>query len=287
MSLAKNLLSDLADHHLSHARSTDWYVTTASKLDKQIAEIHGPHHPDTMNLSEIGELHFPYFSMGNIDSLKLFGMDELIIFSFYFANRKRYSNVLDLGANIGLHTLVMSKLGFNVTSYEPDLTHLNQIHKVLTLNNINPKNVIPKAISDRAGSMEYIRVLGNTTGSHLLGAKDTVYGPTDVVSVEVDDILEVLNHGSFDFVKMDVEGHEAVLLNRITPESLEKTDIVLEIGSEKNASEIFEIITKKGILAYAQKMNWGPVQKREDLPSHYTQGSVFLSMQGAPNWNCS
>jgi FkbM family methyltransferase len=285
MSLAKNLLLDLANNHLSHARSTDWYVTTASKLDKQIAAIHGPLHPDTMNLSEIGELRFPYFSMGSIDSLKLFGMDELIIFSFYFANRKRYSKVLDLGANIGLHTLVMSKLGFNVTSYEPDLTHLSQIQKVLTLNNINQKNVIAKAISDCTGSMEYIRVLGNTTGSHLLGAKENVYGPTDVVSVEVDDILEVLNYGSFDFVKMDVEGHEAVLLNRITPESLEKTDIVLEIGSEKNASEIYEILKQKGIPAYARKINWRLVQKLEDLPSHHTHGSVFLSMQGAPNWN--
>ena len=285
MSLSKNLLSELTDHHGLHAWSTDWYATKALELDKQITEMHSPLGSDKMNLSEVGELCFPYFSMGNIDSVKLFGIDELIIFSFYFANRKRYYKVLDLGANIGLHTLVMKKLGFIVTSYEPDLMHLNQMHLVLTLNNMDAEHVVPKAISDRTGTMQFVRVLGNTTGSHLLGAKENVYGPTDIVSVEVDDILEVLNQGDFDFVKMDVEGHEAVLLNRVTAESLKKTDIMLEIGSEKNASDIYEILKQKGIPAYAQKINWRLVEKLEDLPSHHTHGSVFLSMQGAPNWN--
>jgi FkbM family methyltransferase len=285
MSLSKNLLSDLADYHGSHSNSTDWYTSTAAALANQIDEMHGPLGSDRMYLAEVGELYFPYFSMGNIDSVKLFGMDELIIFSFYFANRKRYRKVLDLGANIGLHTLVMKKLGFMVTSYEPDITHLNQIHLVLTQNNMNAEHVVPKAISDSTGTMQYIRVLGNTTGSHLLGAKENVYGPTDIVSVEVDDILEVLGEGNFDFVKMDVEGHEAVLLNRITAETLKKTDIMLEIGSEKNASEIYEILKQKGIPAYAQKINWALVGKLDDLPSHHTHGSVFLSMQGAPNWS--
>ena len=285
MSLSKNLLSDLASHHGLHARSTDWYATTALELDKQITEMHSPLGPDRIILSEVGELYFPYFSMGNIDSVKLFGIDELIIFSFYFANRKRYRRVLDLGANIGLHTLVMKKLGFIVTSYEPDLTHLNQMHLVLTLNNIDAEHIVPKAISDSTGTMQYVRVLGNTTGSHLLGAKENVYGPTDIVSVEVDDIREVLGNGNFDFVKMDVEGHEATLLNRLTAETLKKTDIMLEIGSEKNASDIYEILKQKGIPAYAQKTNWGLVEKLEDLPSHHTHGSVFLSMQGVPNWN--
>lgn len=285
MSLSKTLLSDLADHHDAHARSTDWYATTTLELDKRIAEMHGPMGSDKITLSEIGELYFPYFSMGNIDSTKLFGLDEVILFAYYYANRSRFRRTLDLGANIGLHTLIMKKLGFDVVSYEPDMTHLKQIEKVMSLNGLTTKGLRPKAISDKKGVMEYIRILGNTTGSHLLGSKEDVYGPTDVVSVEVDDILEVLNQGNFDLVKMDVEGHEAVLLNRLTAESLKNTDIMLEIGSEKNASEIYEILKQKGIHAYAQKINWGLVGKLEDLPSHHTHGSVFLSMQGAPNWS--
>jgi FkbM family methyltransferase len=199
-------------------------------------EQHREGNSGVLTLGELGEIKFPYFKMGNIDSIKLFGLDELILFSFYYTNRNRYKKTLDLGANIGLHTLVMKKLGYQVTSYEPDSVHLAQIEKVMNLNDI--------------------RILGNTTGSHLLGSKNDVYGETEVINVEVDDILEVLTQGNFDFVKMDVEGHEAVLLNRITAQSIFKTDIMLEIGSEANAKEVFTILVDKKIPAYAQKINW-------------------------------
>jgi FkbM family methyltransferase len=235
--------------------------------------------------AEFGSIKFPFFKMGKIDSTKLFGLDELILFSFYYTNRNRYKKILDLGANIGLHTLIMKKLGFQVISYEPDSVHLVQIEKVMNLNNLNTEGLIPRAISDKRGAMDYIRILGNTTGSHLIGSKEEVYGPTEVVSVEVDDILEVLSEGSFDFVKMDVEGHEVVLLNRITTQSITYTDIMLEIGSEKNAKDIFTIISDKKIPAYAQKINWARVDRVHDLPSHHTHGSLFLSMQGPPNWS--
>jgi FkbM family methyltransferase len=263
-------LNSLAENHFQHQRGSNWFTETESKISNEVAGVHGLGISGELEIGELGTLFFPFFEMGSVNSKALFGLDELILFAFYYANRKRYRTTLDLGANIGLHTLVMKKLGFSVTSYEPDLTHLNQIHLVLNLNNMNTEHVVPKAISDSAGTMKYIRVLGNTTNSHLLGAKENVYGPTDIVSVEVYDILEILNQGNFDLVKMDVEGHEAVLLNRVTVESLKKTDIILEIGSEKNASKIYEIFKQKGIPAYAQKIGWGLVEnlKRSSKSSH-------------------
>jgi hypothetical protein len=155
----------------------------------------------------------------------------------------------------------------------------------MKLNDLGTEGLTPKAISDKRGTMEYIRILGNTTGSHLLGSKEEVYGATEIVSVEVDDILEVLSQGNFDFVKMDVEGHEVVLLTRITPQSIATTDIMLEIGSEKNAKDIFKILSDKNIPDDAQKTNGAQVESVQDLPSNHTHGSLFLSMQGPPNWN--
>ena len=281
----KKLLVDLANAHETHSRITEFYQNSESFLLENILLIHGPSSPDELLIGEIGSLKFPFFSMGNIDSAKLFGLDEIILFSFYYANRNRYKKTLDLGANIGLHTLIMKKLGFEVVSYEPDMIHLAQFDKVMRLNCFNSNGVRPKAISDKSGTMDYVRILGNTTGSHLSGSKEAVYGPTESVTVQVDDILEVLTNENFDFVKMDVEGHEAVLLNRITADSIKKTDIMLEIGSENNAKVIYEILKRKGIPAFAQKINWNRVEKLEDLPNHHTHGSLFLSLQGAPNWN--
>ena len=280
----QEFLHAIAESSFTHQRGTTWFNQTEMNVVKEIEGLHGIDKSEILTLGELGNLNFPYFKMGNIDSGKLFGLDELILFSFYYANRNRFKKTLDLGANIGLHTLVMKKLGFQVTSYEPDLIHLAQIEKVMNLNNLSTEGLTPRAISDKRGTMEYIRILGNTTGSHLFGSKEEVYGPREVVSVEVNDILEVLNQGKFDFVKMDVEGHEVVLLNRITAQAIATTDIMLEIGSEKNAKEIFATLSEKKIPAYAQKINWGRVEKLEDLPSHHTHGSLFLSMQGPPNW---
>jgi len=280
-----NFFLDLASNFRTHGRGERYFNSLESNLLETINKVHNAMSGEDLFFAEFGSIKFPFFKMGKIDSAKLFGLDELILFSFYYTNRNRYKKILDLGANIGLHTLIMKKLGFQVISYEPDSVHLVQIEKVMNLNNLNTEGLIPRAISDKRGAMDYIRILGNTTGSHLLGSKEEVYGPTEVVSVEVDDILEVLSEGSFDFVKMDVEGHEVVLLNRITTQSITYTDIMLEIGSEKNASAIFSILSDKKIPAYAQKINWARVEKLQDLPSHHTHGSLFLSMQGPPNWD--
>ena len=280
-----DLLDSIRKKSNCHQRGTTWFNQTEISIMNAIKKLHGIGISEVLTLGEIGNLNFPYFKMGNVDSVKLFGIDEMIIFSFYFTNRNRYKKTLDLGANIGLHTLIMKKLGFQVISYEPDSIHLAQIEKVMNLNDLSTEGLTPRAISDKRGTMDFIRILGNTTGSHLLGSKEEVYGPTEIVSTEVDDILEVLSKGNFDFVKMDVEGHEVVLLNRITTRSITSTDIMLEIGSEKNANAIFSILSDKKIPAYAQKTNWARVEKLQDLPSHHTHGSLFLSMQGPPNWN--
>jgi FkbM family methyltransferase len=280
-----DFLDSIRKNFIFHQRGTTWFNQTEINIGNEIKKLHGIGKSQVITLGEVGNLNFPYFEMGSIDSVKLFGIDELILFSFYYANRNRYKKTLDLGANIGLHTLIMKKLGFQVTSYEPDSVHLAQIEKVMKLNDLGIEGLTPKAISDKRGTMDYIRILGNTTGSHLLGSKEEVYGATEIVSVEVDDILEVLSQGKFDFVKMDVEGHEVVLLNRITAQSIATTDIMLEIGSEKNAKDIFRILSDKKIPSYAQKINWSRIEKLDDLPSHHTHGSLFLSMQGPPNWN--
>jgi FkbM family methyltransferase len=284
MGLEVYLLSKIAANSGMHARGSSWYASMEEFVNQEMRELHNNKSDDRFEFAELGSVAFPYFKMGNIDSSALFGLDELIIFSYYYANRNRYKNVLDLGANIGLHTLLMKKLGFETISYEPDLVHLSQIARVLELNGFSQDGVRRKAISNQRGALDYLRVLGNTTGSHLLGSKEGVYGATEIVEVEVDDILDVLQERQFDFVKMDVEGHEVVLLDRITSQSLQRTDVMLEIGSEKNAIEIFQILKEKEIPGYSQKTNWQLVQSLGDLPSHHTHGSLFLSMQGAPKW---
>jgi hypothetical protein len=45
--------------------------------------------PSPFTFGPFGEISVPYHTMGAVDTLDLFGLDELIIFSFYWANRAR------------------------------------------------------------------------------------------------------------------------------------------------------------------------------------------------------
>ena len=65
----------------------------------------------------------------------------IIIFSYYWTNRKRYKNVADIGANIGLHSILMSRCGWQVTAYEPDPIHCDLIKRNLDLNNVKSVNL--------------------------------------------------------------------------------------------------------------------------------------------------
>ena len=109
------ILPSIKDHHF---RSSSIYQYLDGLL-KVVEQLFGDNSQCNADLINIGNLQLPYFSMGTINSHHLFGLDELIIFSFYQRNIGRYKSVADLGANIGLHSICLSKFGYTVDSFEP------------------------------------------------------------------------------------------------------------------------------------------------------------------------
>ena len=103
----------------------------------------------------------------------MFDLDGLILYSFYWLNRNRYKKVADLGANIGLHSILLSRCGYEVSSYEPDPIHFKILSENIKSNNCSRVHLHNVAVSNTMGEMDFIRVLGNTTGSHLAGSKKT------------------------------------------------------------------------------------------------------------------
>jgi FkbM family methyltransferase len=280
-----SLLTDIATNAAFHARGTTYFANMEGELLTELEGLYENNLDGRMLLGEIGEIYFPYFSFGNLDSRKLFGLDEIILFAFYYANQKRYKSILDLGANIGLHSLVLAKLAFVVTSYEPDEIHCLQYENIMNLNNLQKQKVTKKAIGVDTNPVNFTRVRGNTTGSFISDAKSDVYGEIESFDVEVDDIEEVLNSTHFDLVKMDVEGYEATLLSRISVEHYRNTDFMLEVGSSKNAAIIFDLVIDKKLNAFSQKNNWNRVERIEDMPLHHSQGSLFIGNAQGPKWS--
>lgn len=281
----RSLMTQIARNHSQHSSLTNWYLSLSKQLLKEVSQGHASTQNSPILLGEVGNLDFPYHSMGNVNSSNLFGLDELILFSFYYQNRNRYSRVLDLGANIGLHTLVLFKLGYAVSSYEPDPAHIVQIKKVLTANNFSTDGIVEAAVSTADGIENFVRVLGNTTGSHLEGAKSgTPYGGYEKFSVDTHDFKKVLEK-SFDLVKMDVEGHEAALVTHLDSVHFESTDFLLEVGSAANANSIYKRVRELGLNIYSQKLNWELVKNESGIPISYKEGSLFITASDEMRWN--
>ena len=219
------------------------------------------------------KINFPYIEQGNISSIHLFGIDELIIFMHYISSKKKYKKVCDIGANIGLHSLVLSKCGFKVDSYEPDPDHCNMAKKIFKENKIKV-NLIEKAVSNFSGITEFTRILNNTTGNYIANKKNS-YGPTNKIKVKVVDAKEL--SGKYDFIKIDAEGSEYDILSKFTSKDFKKTDFMIEISTSSSRKNLWKIINKKKLKVFTQKISWNRVNKLEDLPTSHKGGAVFIS----------
>lgn len=104
-SVLKSLFLVLPALRTQHSRGSELYSLLKQVARREVEALFSGDDPVAQEFGPFGDLSFPYHSMGAIDSLNLFDLDELIIFSFYWANRNRYKHVLDLGANIGLHSI--------------------------------------------------------------------------------------------------------------------------------------------------------------------------------------
>lgn len=239
--------------------------------------------PTPFSFEPFGEITFPHHSMGAITTSHLFGLDELIIYSFYWRNRKLYKKTADLGANLGLHSILMAKLGFNVTCFEPDPSHFSILSENLARNNVTARvQANQAAVSDQDGTMEFVRVLGNTTSSHLAGAKANPYGELERFPVKVRALSDIMR--SSDLIKMDIEGHEAHVLEATSGGDWAACDIMMEINSPQNADRIWAHLQKIKVNAFSQKRGWSKVSTRADLPESYKEGSVFLSRREQMPW---
>lgn len=229
-----------------------------------------------------GTIDLPYRRMGAIDSVDLFGIDELLIFAFYRANRKLYRRTLDVGANLGLHSIVMARAGFEVTAFEPDPVHFDLLTANLSRNGISSVKPERAAVSDADGQLEFVRVVGNTTGSHLAGAKADPYGPLERFPVPVLAFAPLA--AGADFAKVDAEGHEVTILKSVPTKTWERFDVMVEIGTPENAAALFDHFRLIGIGLYAQKIGWERATKVEHLPTSHREGSVFVTARGRMPW---
>lgn len=87
--------------------------------------------------------------------------------------------VLDIDANIGIHTLLFSKLvgqQGKVIAFEPNKLNLKRLKFNLSLNNIKNVQVVEMAVGDTIGSSEIFEVsdFSYHLGSHSLAYTESI-----------------------------------------------------------------------------------------------------------------
>src|SRR5262249_33825498 len=137
------------------------------------------------------------------------------------------------------------------------------------------------AVSKAKGTADFVRVLGNTTASHILGSKKP-YGELETFKVELTDIKELLPKA--DLLKMDVEGHEKEIILGTDASHWKKTDAFIEIGSKENASAIYKYLPTLNLKAFSQKTGWKQVTSLEQMPTSHKEGTCFLTPKNKMPW---
>jgi FkbM family methyltransferase len=145
---------------------------------------------------------------------ELFGTFEPHVRSAIAATLRPGGTAVDVGANVGLHTLTMaSAVGpeGSVLAIEPNPVAVARLRANLALNDLDAR-VLVHAVSDRVGEMPLFVPDGvnNNLGQARLGPRDGLTAGGSVAVTTLDLVAERLD--ALDLLKIDVEGFEVAVL---------------------------------------------------------------------------
>lgn len=264
----------------SHQKSSPDYAVFKQDLSSWIEQQYQDEGCPSFMLSDNRTFSLPYYEMGNINTKHLLGIDELIILAFY-QSANGYQKFLDLGANIGLHSIVASCAGMQVTAYEPDPETFAQLQKNLQLNQCQVETCM-RAVASYDGQASFTRVEGNRTGSHLTGNKQNVYGGQTTFDVDVENIIPRIK--DFDLIKMDIEGQEQDVFCHTQESDWQSTDLFMEINGEQARQAIFNHTQNLKLNIFSQNSGWQRVKNEEQLPLNHNDGNVFITKKAHMPW---
>ncbi|MDB0032487.1 FkbM family methyltransferase [Alphaproteobacteria bacterium] len=166
----------------------------------------------------------------------------------------------DIGSNIGLYSIYAAKLKKSkVYCFEPSVFNLELLVQNIHLNNVNDNTVIlPLALNDK-NSIEAFNLSNLSKGGALssfgknynqYGEKINIKNYYYTVGMKLDNLVKYLNIDFPNYIKIDVDGIEHLILNGMT-DILEKTQsILIEITEsfEEQSKICKEILTSKGFV---------------------------------------
>lgn len=121
---------------------------------------------------------------------------------------------VDVGANVGHHSLFMSGLVDEVIAFEPFPSVLHELRSKLAINHVRNVRVVPVGLSDSDQELPYFASTGANSGiGSFLEHGTAQYEAASTLSVrQGDPLFEQLGVPRIDILKVDVEGFEPQVL---------------------------------------------------------------------------
>ena len=166
----------------------------------------------------------------------------------------------DIGANIGLYSVCAAKKrNCKIWAFEPSVFNLELLARNIYLNELtNNICIVPIALSDKLGSSQM-----HMTSTEWGGALSTFgesYGwdgeeiqqvfEFKTMGVRMIDAVQILSIPQPDYVKMDVDGIEHLILNGGTQVLRNVKGVLIEVNDafQKQSSQCQLLLTKAGLV---------------------------------------
>ncbi len=167
--------------------------------------------------------------------------DEIFYFEYYEKFRRIVTGdvVVDVGAHVGTFGLKAGCVASRVVSVEPSLANFKILKHNLMMNRMD--NVIPMnfAASDTNSTMRLYN--HGQSGMHSITERSDSY--VEIESRKLDDVLTEQGIDRVDFLKIDAEGAEPlILLGAAQTINKHRPFIAMEYHSEKELKELKSIL---------------------------------------------
>jgi FkbM family methyltransferase len=161
--------------------------------------------------------------------------------------------VFDVGANIGVFTVLQATQGCRVYSFEPNPDSYSRLSRNVTSNKLSDGvRLFPTALGDVHGVGSLHVIGGGTTGGFVTPVKDGDAESGSVVPIAtLDEIVPTLPVSSIDLLKIDAEGSEVAVLRggERTLDNVQR--VMIEYHSRQLLRQVGEILARKG---FAQEL---------------------------------
>ena len=137
---------------------------------------------------------------------------------------------MDIGANVGHHSIFLSKFASQVLAFEPYPKVNMQFKQQIAHNNISNIQIFETGLSDRRETLNYYAPTGNNEGigsfdESSIGKGNTNYGKLELQ--EGDQVIESDSWKNIKLIKIDVEGFEKKVIKGLSRTIEEERPVIV------------------------------------------------------------